>query len=71
MSYLRGGSDMNRMDGDNHENVYKRFGMVSKEGGMKYELVEVMKQSTLRYCGHLVRMSVSELTRSIDVQPLI
>ncbi len=33
MSYLRGICGVNRMDGESNENVYRRFGMVSKGGG--------------------------------------
>ncbi len=49
MSYLRGICGVNRMDGESNENVYRRFGMVSKGGGV----VEIVKRSTSRWSGHM------------------
>ncbi len=56
---------MNRMDGESNENVYGRFGMVSKGEGMSSGVVEVAKCSTMRWFGHLERMDGTELTRRI------
>ncbi len=52
MSHLRGGCGMNRMDGDSDENIYRRFGMASKAGGLSCGVVmEVVKCSTRRWLG--------------------
>ncbi len=49
MSYLRGASVLNRMDGENNENVYGRFGMSVKSEGMNSGLAEVVKRSIFRW----------------------
>ncbi len=64
MSYLRGGCGVNRMDGESNENVYRKFGMSSREG-MSCGVVEMVKCSTLRLFGHLERMDKRELTKRI------
>ncbi len=48
ISYLRGGCGVNRVDGENNESVYRRFGMSSKGEGMSCGVVEMVKRSTLR-----------------------
>ncbi len=64
MSYLRGGCGVKRMDGESNENVYRKFGMSSRGEGMSCGVVMV-KQSTLRWLGHLERMDGRELTKRI------
>ncbi len=61
ISYLRGRCDVSRMDSESNENVYRRSGMASKGDGMSCRVVEVVKQSTLRWFGHLEKkwMTVS------------
>ncbi len=66
MSYLRGGCDVNRMDGESNENVYRKFGISSRGEGMSCEVVEMVKRSTLRWFGHLERMNERELTKRIS-----
>ncbi len=56
MSYLRSACGLNWMDGESNENVYGKFGMSFKSEGMNCEVVEVVKHSTLKWFGHLVRM---------------
>ncbi len=51
------------MDGESNENVYRKFGMSSREG-MSCGVVE-MKHSTLRWFGHLERMDEKEMTKKI------
>ncbi len=43
ISYLRGECGVNRMDGESNENVYRRFGMSSREG-IKCGVVEMVKR---------------------------
>ncbi len=50
---------MNRMDGENNENVYRKFGISSREG-MSCGVVEMVKRSTLIWFGHLERMDERE-----------
>ncbi len=65
MSYLRGGCGVNRMDGESNENVYRKFGMSSRGEGMSCGVVEMVKHTTLRRFGHLLRMDETELTKRI------
>ncbi len=65
MSYLRGDSGVNRMDGESNENVFGRLGMSSRAEGMSCGVVKVVKRCTLRWSGHLERMGDSELTKRI------
>ncbi len=64
MSYLRGGCGVNRMDGESNKNVYRKFGISSREE-MSCGVVEMVKRSTLRWFGHLERMDERELTKKI------
>ncbi len=60
MNYLGGGCGVNRLDGENNEfTVYKRFGMSSRGERMSCGVVEMVKSSTVRWFGHLVRMDES------------
>ncbi len=65
MSYLRGACGLNRMDGENSESVYGRFGVSVKSEGMNCGVVEVVKHSTLRWFGYLERMGGDEMTKRI------
>ncbi len=56
MSYMRGGCGVNRMDGESNENVYIKFGILSRGEGMSCGVVEMVKHSPLRWFGHLERM---------------
>ncbi len=47
MNYLRGGCGVNRMDGENNESVYRRFGMTSKREEMSCGVVMMVRCSTL------------------------
>ncbi len=71
MSYLRGGCGVNRMDGENNESVYRRFGMTSKREEMSCGVVEMVSCSTLRWFGHLERMDESELTKSAKYSTVV
>ncbi len=54
---------MNRMDGESNKSLYRRFSMSSRGEGMSCGVVEVVKRSTLRWCGHLERMDEIDLTK--------
>ncbi len=47
---------MNRMDAENNESVYRRFGMSSRGEGMSCGVVEMVRHNNLRWFGHLERM---------------
>ncbi len=65
MSFLRGGCGVKRMDGESNEDVYKKFGMSSRGGGMSCGVVKMVKRSTLRWFGHLERIDERELTKKV------
>ncbi len=56
---------VNRMDGENDESVYRRFGVSSRGEGMSCGVVEMVKSNTLRWFGHLERIDKSKLTKRI------
>ncbi len=50
--YLRGACGVNRMDDENNESVYGKFGMSVKSEGMNRGVIEVVKCSICRWFGH-------------------
>lgn len=44
---------MNRMNGENDENVYGRIGMLNNGGGIKCGVMKVVKYGTQRWFGHM------------------
>ncbi len=65
MSYLRSAWEVQKMDGESNESVYNRSGMSSKGEGMKCGVVEGVKHNTLRWFGHMERMTENVITKSI------
>ncbi len=52
MNYLRGGCGVKRMEGENNDSGYRRFGMSSRGKGMSCGMVEMVKHTTLRWFEH-------------------
>ncbi len=55
--YLQGASGVSRWDRESNEDTYEKFGMSGAAVGMGCGVVEWVKQSTLRWCGHVMRMN--------------
>ncbi len=54
MSYMRGPRGVLRWDGESNEDMYRRFSMSETAVEMDCGLVEWVKQSTLRWYGHVM-----------------
>ncbi len=54
-----------RWDGESNEDIYGRFGMSKAAVGMDCEVVEWVKQSTLRWYGHVMRMNACDFTKRV------
>ncbi len=65
MSYLRSTCGVWRMDGENNENVYNRFGISSKGEGMTSGVVEGLKHNTLSWFAHIERMAENVMTKRV------
>lgn len=48
---------MSRLDAGSNEDMYGMFGMGETTTGADYEVVEQVKQNTLRYYGQVMRMN--------------
>ena len=60
MSYSRNACCVRRMDVENNESVYNRFGMSSKGEEMKCRVVEGVKHNILTYFGHIEKKKKAE-----------
>ncbi len=58
------------MDGMSNESVYEHFGMCHVGEGKKCEVVEEVKQQTLKWFGHMERMEESKMTRRVYVNEI-
>ncbi len=54
MSYIWGACGVSRLDRESNEDMYGRFGMSEATVGMDCGVVEWVKQSTLRWYGHVI-----------------
>ncbi len=55
VSYMRGACGVSRWDGESNEDMHGRFGVSEAAVGMDCGFVEWVKQSTLRWYGHVMR----------------
>ncbi len=65
MSYVRGACGVSRWDGESNEDIHRKFGMIETAVGMDYGVVEWVKQSTLRWYGHMMRMNECDFTERV------
>ncbi len=65
MSYMRGACGVSRWDSKSNEDTYGKFGMSKSAVGMDCGVVEWVKQSTLRWYGHVMRMNECDFTKKI------
>lgn len=56
---------MARWDGESNEGTYERCGMEACASGVKWQVIEWVKKSTLRWFGHIGRMESKEFLKSI------
>ncbi len=70
MSYLRSACGVSRMDGMSNESVYERIGMCHVGEGKKYEVMEEMKQQTLKWFCHMEQMDEGRMTRRVYVSEI-
>ncbi len=54
---------MSSRNGESNENTYGRFGMSATAVGMDCRVVEWVKQSTLRWYGHVMRINECDFTK--------
>ncbi len=62
---MRGACGVSRLDRESNEDTYGRFGMSESAVGMDCRVVEWVKQSTLRWCGHVMRMNECDFTKRV------
>lgn len=55
------------MDGGSNESIYNRYDMCGNDRDMKYGVIKRIKHNTLRWFGHIERMSVIELLKRIYI----
>ncbi len=65
MSYIWGACGVSGRDGESNEDTYGRYGMSEAVVGMDCQVTEWVKQSTLRWYGHVTRMSECDFTEGI------
>ena len=65
MQYLRGAMGRTRMDGVRNMEVYEYFGMNENAVGMDCGVVEWVKRSSLRWYGHVRRMSEERMAKRV------
>ena len=66
VSYIKGVCNVNRMDGESNESIYRRFDVFVKGERMNYGLVRMVKHNTFRWFGHVEEMGGSEMSRRIS-----
>ncbi len=62
---MRGACGVSKRDGESNEDMYERFGMSETAVGMDCRVVECVKQSTLRWYGHGMRMNECDFAKKV------
>ena len=65
MTYLRAAAGVTRLDRVRNEEVYERFGMEEGALGVRCGVVEWVKRNSLRWYGHVRRMTEERLTKRV------
>ena len=70
MSYLRGACGVTRWEDESNESVHERSGMGPFTNRVKCGVVEWMKQSSLRWFGHIGRKKIEEFVKKVYVSEI-
>ncbi len=65
MSYMQGACNVSRLDRESNEDTYGRFGMSESAVRLDCGVVEWVKQSTLRWYGHVMRTNECDFTKRV------
>ncbi len=65
MIYMRGACGVSRWDRKSNEDTYGRFGMSETAVGMACGVAEWVKRSTLRWYGHVMKVSECYITKRV------